>query len=708
MVSTIRVLINEEEVVCDKDFKIKEEMLNTPSVILNNVYPKTWEMSKDYLTNFYHPQDYSKCKIEKTLLPCGYTQVEYIQSSGPQYIDTGRKSTVNTKFEMDYLSTKQSGDTFQCLFGSQNGTSNKRIYMLIGTNGNPVQTQFPITTNKALYMKPDGTFSSNLGNDYVAFSPNKKTKIIYDVPNRTLTVGEYTSVSVGTDTLQPSSNNILILARNDNTLPTSNFATGKLYRFKWYESDVLTLDLVPCFRNSDNEIGMYDVINNIFYTNSGTGTFTKGNDITNELLFCGVVKNSGNISLNPREPHYSTLQILDFKTFLSEGETLDFVIADKTIEEAIDQIISTISEYGFVKGTINILGADTVIGAYSTKDKTAYDVFNYIADITQSRWTTRLVDENTVAIDFYDPTLLPQGTAIDYTTLWFDNNLIDDMSYSYNAQYYRNKQVMTSNEVFGSVLQNQTIIADGYAKQFSTEQKIGSISSITANGIELTVATNEQKDFGYDADIYYQPGNNYFDSDDLMSTGTIIIINYVAIVEGRQIINNGTEINRIATSTGRKGVVARYENRNDATSSTELQSIGQSYIKYKGVPEILLTVKTRNNLWNVGNRVQFNAPIQELDLEYMVKSKEINYITTIDTIFYTFTLSSSFNSEQEINYFDNQRNKSRGNIAKGEYIIRNIDLETNANIIFYDNSINEATVVGDNTLNSVLNSPFTD
>ena len=187
-----------------------------------------------------------------------------------------------------------------------------------------------------------------------------------------------------------------------------------------------------------------------------------------------------------------------------------------------------------------------------------------------------------------------------------------------------------------------------------------------------------------------------------------MIINYIAIVEGRQIVNNGTEISRVSSSTGRKGVVARYENRNDATSSTELQLIGQSYIKFKGVPEILLTVKTRKNLWNVGNRVQFNAPIQDLALEYMVKTKETNYITTIDTIFYTFILSSSFNSEQEINYFDNQRNKSRGNIAKGEYIIRNIDLEANANIIFYDSSINEATIVGDNILNSELNAPLTD
>ena len=49
-----------------------------------------------------------------------------------------------------------------------------------------------------------------------------------------------------------------------------------------------------------------------------------------QLIFAGVVKNSGNISLNPRYPHTVDLQVLSYKTFLSEGSTLDFVIANKT------------------------------------------------------------------------------------------------------------------------------------------------------------------------------------------------------------------------------------------------------------------------------------------------------------------------------------------------------------------------------------------
>ena len=448
-----------------------------------------------------------------------------------------------------------------------------------------------------------------------------------------------------------------------------------------------------------------DYTTNFYHPNDYSQCLIK--DDNNNLLFCGVVKNSGQISLNPRNPHYSTLQILDYKTFLSEGELDAFVIANKTITEAIQMIIDDIDDYGFELGNVSILDSNEVIGAYSTKDKSAYDVFNYIADITQSRWTTRVLGVGRVAIDFYDPTLMTSGTTIDYTTTWFKNNKIIDMSYNYGTWDYRNKQVMTSREVYGDISQTQTINYDGYATQLMTEYPIGTIQSILVNGVARDFITNEEKNIGLGADFYYSVGDNFFERGMSISTGSTIVITYVPIVEGRQIVTNSTEISRVATATGVKGIVSRYENRNDAITSNELQQIGQSYIKYKGVPEIRLTVKSESNIWNVGQRVQFNAPISELDTEYMVKRKQINYIVTANKIFYTFELTSSFNSESAINYFDNQRAKANGNIKEGEYISTNVDLEqTPIDIIFYDTSSSAVSVQGDNVLNCVLNSPL--
>lgn len=489
----IKILINDEEVVCDKELTIEEQMLSTSSIILNNVYPKSWENDKDYVSRFYYPKDYSMCQI----------------------------------------------------------------------------------------------------------------------------------------------------LQDDN------------------------------------------------------------------LLFAGIVKNTGNISLNPRYPHYCSVQVLSFSDFLSTGDTLDFVISEKTVLQAIQMVVDTVSEYGFVLGNVNIIGADDVIGTYSTLNKTAYDIFQYLADITQSRWTTRMIDEATVAIDFYDPSLMPVGTEIDYTNEWFENYNINDMKFNYGTYDYRNKQIMLSDEVYADIDYTETVIGDGYNKTFLTSSNIAIIKSILVNGAEVSFATKEDKEQGVEAEFYFTAGSNEIESDTTYTSGTAITITYTPLVQGRQVVYNSAEVSRITNQLNRRGVITRYENRNDVLSSDELNQIGQSYIKYKGYPEINLIVDTLNNIWGIGQTVFFNAPITELTTDYMVKTKKTLIIPTTNKVFYTYTLTSSFNSENEINYFDNQRSKNAGNISAGEYITRNVDIENTANIIFSNLSVTEITVDGDNVLDSVLDSPFT-
>ena len=429
----------------------------------------------------------------------------------------------------------------------------------------------------------------------------------------------------------------------------------------------------------------------------------------NNLIFCGVVKNTGNINLNPRYPHFCSLQILDFKALLSEGDTLDFVIANKTVTEAIEMVVDKVKEYGFIVGNIQIEGANDVIGAYSTLNKTAYDVFQYLADITQSKWFTRTIDENTVAIDFYDPVLMTKAGNIEFTEEYFDTNKICDMKFSYGTYDYRNKQIMLSDEVYADIDYTENITADGFSKSFDVSTKIGVVKSISVNGVQKIIATKEDKEIGIEADFYWSADNTQIETDNLYSSGSIIQVVYTPLVKGRQIVINEDEITRIATQTNRKGTISRYESRNDVLSSAELNKIGQSYLRYKGIPEITLTIETEDiQLFDVGEVVYFNAPLNELKQDYLVKKKQTKMFVSGEQnkIFYTYELSSSFNGENEINYFDNQRNKATGNISTGEYIDRNIDIENQALIIFKDVEIQEIQPQSTNALQSVLGAPF--
>ena len=64
-----------------------------------------------------------------------------------------------------------------------------------------------------------------------------------------------------------------------------DFATGRLYYLQIWEDGVKLYDFIPCYRKTDNVIGLYEQVHQVFYTNSGTGSFQKGPDVTIDYNF---------------------------------------------------------------------------------------------------------------------------------------------------------------------------------------------------------------------------------------------------------------------------------------------------------------------------------------------------------------------------------------------------------------------------------------
>lgn len=58
--------------------------------------------------------------------------------------------------------------------------------------------------------------------------------------------------------------NFMILGGNNGGNLT--FGDCQMYYCKFFNDDVLVLDLIPCFRKTDNKAGMYDIVNNRFFT----------------------------------------------------------------------------------------------------------------------------------------------------------------------------------------------------------------------------------------------------------------------------------------------------------------------------------------------------------------------------------------------------------------------------------------------------------
>lgn len=59
----------------------------------------------------------------------------------------------------------------------------------------------------------------------------------------------------------------------------NNVTKGRVKTFIQKRDDEEIVNLIPCYRKSDNEVGMYDLINNVFYINQGSGQFTYGSEV---------------------------------------------------------------------------------------------------------------------------------------------------------------------------------------------------------------------------------------------------------------------------------------------------------------------------------------------------------------------------------------------------------------------------------------------
>ena len=198
-------------------------------------------------------------KCEQIGLPVGYQQVEYIESTGTQYIDTGiNTNTTTSRYETKINPSLVSGTIG--IFGTRNDSS-----------ATPSSMNVFIIDGIFRLDWLSGTISSS-----ARISSNTEYAISITRGLATINNVNYTS---GDTTSKDGSYTFYVGSFNNAGSVYSKGFSGKIYYSKLYNNNILVFDGVPCYRKSDNEIGMYDLVSNTFYTNAGTGTFTAGAEI---------------------------------------------------------------------------------------------------------------------------------------------------------------------------------------------------------------------------------------------------------------------------------------------------------------------------------------------------------------------------------------------------------------------------------------------
>jgi hypothetical protein len=199
--------------------------------------------------------------------------LEYIESTGAQWIDTGYKVTSNTNIILDYE------------FISGNSNSFIPLAVQRVTNGSDM---FGIWVNSSTYKVAviygtvdSGSISGTNGKGRHVYS-NTGNKFYID---NTLIKTIQTNSFASTGTLP-----IFALRTSLTAVDTRN-SSGKLYSLQIFENDTLARDFKPAL-DENGVVCLYDKISKEYYYNAGTGDFVAG-DVIKPIQYVEYIESSG-------------------------------------------------------------------------------------------------------------------------------------------------------------------------------------------------------------------------------------------------------------------------------------------------------------------------------------------------------------------------------------------------------------------------------
>ncbi len=183
-------------------------------------------------------------------LPDGYTRLQYIQSSGTQYIDTQYTGNQNTEIIAKSLATT----TGRYIYGVATSSNTRAITAYISSSGNwRMSSSATAVSNSTAYTL-----------NKIHNTKHNKNGVWVDG----VQIGSYTSITNFT-----TPNYLVIFGVNTGT-PTGQSGI-RIYSLSIKENNVLKRNFIPA-KNSSNVLGMFDTVSGTFFTNAGTGTFTAG------------------------------------------------------------------------------------------------------------------------------------------------------------------------------------------------------------------------------------------------------------------------------------------------------------------------------------------------------------------------------------------------------------------------------------------------
>ena len=191
---------------------------------------------------------------QKNRLPDEYQEVEYIQSSGTQYFITDHYANGNSQYKFKFSEGSTNGVVFGAYNSNwttgsgfyHNSTTNEYEYVHYYSNNYLSSLRGSYLNAYDIYIDKGNVYSNGV--------------LIQSGSTKTFTLNYPTYILAGN----------WVGSRAEQPL------SCKLYYFQIFVDGIKLHDYIPCYRKVDGVIGMYDLVEDEFITNAGTGTFEKG------------------------------------------------------------------------------------------------------------------------------------------------------------------------------------------------------------------------------------------------------------------------------------------------------------------------------------------------------------------------------------------------------------------------------------------------
>lgn len=252
-------------------------------------------------------------------LPSKYQRLEYIESTGTQYIDTNFIPNQDTRIKVKIMTKDISGMANKTVFGSRESASSKNYSITMG-NGS------------------QNSWWTGYGTSNIATSSYALRDTLYEIEkNKNVTILNGSILATSESQTFTCSSNLYLFCMNQGG--PKFYSNIELYYCKIWENGVLVRNMIPC-KNPSNVVGMYDTVNDVFYTNAGTGKFVTPTTQLSSIQSLNTKLLSQNINdiQNEEETNIDGIQEetnLDDVNEIEDIEQNDEPIENKEIEEEV-------------------------------------------------------------------------------------------------------------------------------------------------------------------------------------------------------------------------------------------------------------------------------------------------------------------------------------------------------------------------------------